>query len=321
MEYIGWLDDPEQDPTALGGKGAGLAILARAGFRIPLGFCVRAPAYAEYIEENDLRRVIREVLATPNLHVPRIARQACAPLTTRVAATRLPDALGRAIGDAYRQLRTMAGPQLIVAARSSALSEDRAGASAAGVYETYLNLRDESALLEAVLRCYRSLWAPRAVQYRAFKHIDGAREAMAVVVMQMIAADVSGVAFTINPLTADRSQMLINASWGLGESVVSGRVTPDQFVVDKGTLAVLERDVARKAVEIVPDPTGASGTILVDVPDPRARRPALNDERLRELGDTCVGIERHFGRPMDIEWALHDGELFILQARPVTGAT
>jgi pyruvate, water dikinase len=319
VSSITWLDDSTRDGADLGGKGASLAALHRAGFRVPPGFCVGASAYREFMDANALTGPVRDVLATPDLRLPKVAREACAALAIHVERARLPESLVSEVRQAYGQLCARTSEKLVVAARSSALSEDAAAASSAGLYETYLNLRDAEAVLDGILRCYRSLWSYRAVQYRAFKKIDSAAEAMAVVVMEMVPSEVSGVAFTVNALTGERDQITINASWGLGEAILSGRVTPDQWVLHKPALAVLSREIYPKEVEMLPDPMGASGIIQAEVPAARAAAPALDDERIRQLGQECLRIEATYGRPMDIEWAFARGELFILQARPVTG--
>lgn len=319
MEFIAWLDDASVDLSDLGGKGASLASLHRGGFAVPLGFCVRASAYQRFIETNRLDEPIRSLLAVPDLHLPKVAREACAAITAQVEQARLPEDLAITIRQAYERLRQRTNAELVVAARSSARSEDGTAASSAGLYETYLNLRDVDAVLDGVLRCYRSLWSQRAVQYRAFKRIDSSREAMAVVIMEMVPAEVAGVAFTVNALTGARDQITINASWGLGEAIVSGRVTPDQFLLQKSSLALLERQIYPKEVEVRPDPSGASGTVHVAVTADRAAAPALTEDQLRELGAVCLRIEDLYGRPVDVEWAFAHGRLYVLQARPVTG--
>lgn len=314
-----WLDDARADIADLGGKGASLAELRRAGFNVPPGFAIVAAGYRRFIDANGLGGLIQQVVATPDLRVPRVAREACTELTSRLERASLPDDLVAAITAGYRELQRRAGPAVVTAARSSAVSEDAAGASSAGLYETYLNLRDQGAVLDGVLECYRSLWTPRAVQYRAFKNIDSAREAMAVVVMEMVPSDVSGVAFTVNPITADRSQITINASWGLGEGIVSGRVTPDQYLLDKSSLAVVSREIHPKEVAVRPQPGGGSGVAVLDLSPEQSELPSLTDGQAQELGETCLRIERHYGRPVDVEWAYAGPTLYILQARPVTG--
>jgi pyruvate,water dikinase len=317
MSVIVWLDAPEAAERRTGGKGASLVELNRGGFPVPPGFVVTAEGYQRFIAFNGLRPAIDQLTATPDLRLPKVARDAVAPLVERLHDAGLPPDLATAIATAYAELHRRGGE--VVAVRSSALSEDAASASSAGLYETYLNLRSAEAVLDAVRRCYASLWTQRAVQYRAFKGLDGHDEAMAVVVMALVPADTAGVAFTANPITGDRDQIVINASWGLGEAVVSGRVTPDNFVLDKGTLAVVSRDIFPKEVEVVPDPGGASGTVQREVAGERAARAAASDNDLRAVGEICRAIEARYGRAVDVEWALADGALYILQARPITG--
>jgi rifampicin phosphotransferase len=251
--------------------------------------------------------------------VPKVAREASAGLVAALAEATIPGDVQAAIDAAYARLHRRDDPGgAVVAVRSSALSEDAASASSAGLYETYLNVRGLPAVLDAVRRCYGSLWSARAVQYRAFKGLGGADEAMAVVVMAQIMSESSGVAFTANPLTGDRNEIVVNASWGLGEAVVSGRVTPDSFVLDKRSLAVIARAVAEKQVEHVADPSGASGTVERPVAGGRMAAPALTDAQLATLGALCREIEAQYGRPVDVEWAVAAGTFFILQARPIT---
>lgn len=318
MADIYWLDEEHAGTAELGGKGAGLARLHRAGLPVPPGFCVASSAYRQFVHENGLAAPIAGLRALRELHLPHVARDACAALAAPLERARLPDSLVEAVGGAYQALRRRTHDGA-VAARSSAHSEDAAAASSAGLYESYLNLRDEAAVLEAVLCCYRSLWSPRAVQYRALRQIDRADEAMAVVVMAMAPSDVAGVAFTINPLTGDGGQITINASWGLGEAIVSGQVTPDHLLLDKSSLAVLAHEVHPKQVETRAAPGGASGTVTVAVPAGRAEAAALSDAQARELAAACLRIERLYGRPVDVEWAFARDRLYVLQARPVTG--
>nr|ALS90115.1 pyruvate phosphate dikinase, PEP/pyruvate binding domain protein [uncultured bacterium] len=326
MSTVGWLTDAASDLTTFGGKGASLAALHRGGFHVPPGFCLLAPAYHRFVQANDLESLIASLLSVPSLNLPKVARDATATLAQALESATLPDDIIQVVSDAYDRLKLRV-PDLVCAVRSSALSEDAAGASSAGLYDTFLNLRDLPAVnlrdlpavLDSIVQCYRSLWTARAVQYRSFKKIDSAREAMAVVVMEMVPSEVSGVAFTVNPVTGDRDQIMINASWGLGEAIVSGRVSPDQFVLRKSDGMVLEREIQSKDAEILPNPNGSSGTIQLSIDPARATIPTLSDRHLLELGATCARIEAHYGRAMDIEWAFARGNLYVLQARPVTG--
>jgi len=317
---IHWLHDcPDPSGAGVGGKGASLARLSAAGFPVPPGFVIGAAAYRAWIEHNALQPRIETLVATPDLRLPRVARAACVPLLEAVADATLPPELVEAAGAAYARLREQRGAALVVAVRSSALSEDGAASSSAGLYETFLNLRDEQSMLEGVANCYRSLWAQRAVQYRAFKQIDSAHEAMGVVVMEMVPARVSGVAFTVNPVTRDAGEIMINASWGLGEAIVSGRVTPDAYIVRKHDLAITGREIFDKEIMVLADPAGQSGTVSVAPPAAKRLSSALSDAELERLARLCLRVEQHYGGPQDVEWAFDDQQLFLLQSRPVTG--
>ncbi len=319
MPVIHWLHDcPDPSAAGVGGKGASLVRLSAAGFPVPPGFVIGAAGYRAWIAHNSLQPRIEALLATPDLRLPKVAREACAAVRDAVEGTALPPDLQEATLSAYRRLREQRGDALVVAVRSSALSEDGAASSSAGLYETYLNLRDEARVLDGVARCYRSLWAHRAVQYRAFKQIDSTREAMAVVVMEMVPARVSGVAFTVNPVTRDSSEIMINASWGLGEAIVSGRVTPDTFVVRKHDLAITGREIYDKEIMILADPDGRSGTVSVEPPPSKRQAAALSDAEVGQLANLCLRVEKHYGGPQDVEWAFDEHDLFLLQSRPVT---
>jgi pyruvate,water dikinase len=319
MSRIVWLNDcPEPQVAGVGGKGGSLVRLCTGGFPVPDGFIITAPGYREWVAHNAIEAEIERLLATPDLRLPKIAREASETLRSRVEGAELPPALAAEVASAYETLRQRRGSAIIVAVRSSALSEDGAVSSSAGLYETYLNIRDEAAVLDGVARCYRSLWAHRAVQYRAFKSIDSRREAMAVVVMELVRADVSGVAFTVNPLTGSPDDVVINASWGLGEAIVSGRVTPDNFVVRKRDLEITGRDIYEKETMILPDPSGRSGTVALAVEAARSRAAALDDEQTVALARLCCRIEEFYGCPQDVEWAIEGKDLYLLQSRPVT---
>jgi phosphoenolpyruvate synthase/pyruvate phosphate dikinase len=316
MTRIVWLQDPAAGSAEVGGKGASLVDLIRGGFPVPDGFVITADGYRRFISANDLQPLIEQVLAAPSLRTPKEARAVAQPLFERVLEAALPPDLEQEASDAYARL--LARGAAVVAVRSSALSEDASSASSAGLYETYLNLKDREAVLDAVRRCYASLWSARAVQYRAFKGLDSRNEAMPVVIMTQVPSEAAGVAFTINPVTGNRDQIVVNGSWGLGESVVSGRVTPDNFILDKRTLQVVGRDISEKEIEIVADPDGGSGVAVRSVERSRVAVPSLTDADLLTLGQVCCAIESRYGRPMDVEWAFAGGSLAILQARPVT---
>jgi pyruvate,water dikinase len=227
------------------------------------------------------------------------------------AGEELTDILRRDIATRYGGL----GDDVPVAVRSSALGEDSAEATFAGQQDTYLWVRGVDAICSAVTKCWASLYSTEAVSYRERFGVEN--PAMGVTIQLMVDAAVSGVMFTCNPVSGDRSMVAINASWGLGLAVVGGEVTPDDYLVSKVTGEVVKQTINDKAVEYVP---AANGTERVDVPEDRRNEPCLDRHTLAALVATAKRVEKHFGSPQDIEWAFdHDGELFILQSRPVTG--
>jgi pyruvate,water dikinase len=203
------------------------------------------------------------------------------------------------------------------AVRSSAISEDGSAASFAGLYDSYLNMVGADEVLDAVHRCYISLWAERAVSYRAGR-TDAADESMAVVVMKLVPSETSGIAFTAHPVTGSLDQVIINSSFGLGEAVVSGQVTPDSFLVDKNSFGLLEREIYPKELAIYPHPEGGGGTVEERLSPDRQREASLTDEQACEVARLAAAVEKHYGSPQDIEWALCEGTLYLLQSRPIT---
>jgi pyruvate, water dikinase len=227
------------------------------------------------------------------------------------AGEELTDALRAEIAARYETL----GGDVPVAVRSSALGEDSAEATFAGQQDTYLWVRGIDDVCDAVTKCWASLYSTEAVSYRERFGVEN--PAMGVTVQLMVDAAVSGVMFTCNPVSGDRSMVAINASWGLGLAVVGGEVTPDDYLVSKVTGEVVKRTISDKAVEYVP---AATGTQRVDVPGDRRTEPSLDDARLATLVAVGKRVEKHFGAPQDIEWAFDPtGDLFVLQSRPVTG--
>ncbi|MGH2592590.1 MAG: PEP/pyruvate-binding domain-containing protein, partial [Anaerolineae bacterium] len=202
-----------------------------------------------------------------------------------------------------------------VAVRSSAVDEDSAGASFAGQHETYLNLVGVDAIAEAIVRCWASARSPRALEYRRQHGLGMENVRLAVLVQQLIAADVSAVVFSANPVTGDRDEVVITASWGLGESIVGGSVTPDTYLVRKSNLAVASRQVADKRRMTVPLP---GGTHEVDVPRFLREQPALEERQLVEAAHLALDLEQTMGCPVDVECCWWEGKLYLLQCRPIT---
>jgi rifampicin phosphotransferase len=224
----------------------------------------------------------------------------------------MPEAIAIAIVTGYQEL-SQGAAWLPVAVRSSATAEDLPGLSFAGQQDTYLNIVGSDAVLDAVKRCWASLWTARAIGYRARNRIPPDQVALAVVVQALIASEVSGVLFTANPLTGRRDEIVIDASFGLGEAIVSGQVEPDHYAVDPQCWQITERKLGTKALAIVPRPDG--GTEHITGGD---SRQALPDEQIVELARVARRVADHFGTPQDIEWAWAGGQLYLLQSRPIT---
>jgi pyruvate, water dikinase len=272
-----WLGDPRSfDAALVGGKAANLSRLARMNHRVPDGFCIPVTVM-EQAHPRELR-----------------------------------DEIAQAISDLMARHRL---PELVVAVRSSAVDEDGSAASFAGQHETFLNIVGVDSIMQAVTRCWESARSERALEYRRKQGLSGERLQLAVLVQQLVASDVSAVVFSANPITGSRDEMMINASWGFGESIVGGTVTPDTFIVRKTDLAVIHRVIADKQRMTVSAPRG---TREVDVPRFLRKEAALNDEQVVEMATLARTLEGTMEHPVDVECAYAGGELYLLQCRPIT---
>src|SRR5215204_1074562 len=315
MTYTAWFDEIGKEDIALaGGKGANLGELSRAGLPVPPGFVVTTTAYDAFVEANGIGdAIVGRALAT-RADDPASFEEVAEGIRALFSGGKVPEEMGDEIRAAYQQLGEDA-LETPVAVRSSATAEDLPAMSFAGQQETYLNVRGAEALLEGVKNCWASLWTARAMAYRARQGIDPATVSLAVVVQRMIEAEAAGVMFTANPSNGRRDQTTISAAWGLGESVVSGSVTPDSMVVEKGSGRVLSRETTNKEVMTV---YIESGTAERPVPEALERKQVLDDEAAATLTRYGATIEQNYGTPQDIEWALAGGEFFIVQSRPIT---
>jgi pyruvate,water dikinase len=299
-----------------GGKGANLGELTHGGFPVPPGFVVGAPAYAAFCDEHGLRARLAELLSGVDVDDTAALEAAASEARAMVEAEPIPAWLESAIREAFANL-AQGDEDITVAVRSSATSEDTASASFAGMNETFLNVRGADDVVAAVRRCWGSLFGARTVFYRAKRGFGQADMDIAVVVQRQIAATRAGVMFTIDPATGDAGHLVIEGAFGLGESVVSGSVSPDRYVVDKSLRAVTAREVRRKELAI--DAATGGGTAQRTLDDDEAMRPVLSDDEVRAVADLGRQVERHYRAPQDTEWAYDaSGSLWILQARPVT---
>ena len=298
----------------LGGKGKSLATMASAGFNVPRGFLVTTSAYRSFVSDNDLQSRIIE-LARPSVVGNRVSfAEAWDNVQALFQAGDLARDVVEEVTAAYRAL----GDALPVAVRSSANAEDLPDLSFAGQQETYLNVRGADQVVAAMRACWASLWTARAINYRHQNGIDQSGVAMAVVVQVMVPSAVSGILFTANPATGERAEMIVNASFGLGEAVVSGEVTPDTYIVDRATGIASETIIGPKEQKTVS--AGNQGTRMEDVSPGERDQARLTDDMLKELTETALAIEKLYdGVPQDIEWAFPpDGSLSLLQSRPIT---
>ena len=311
-EYTLPLADPEATLENVGGKGASLARLANAALPVPGGFHVTTAAYKRFVADNGLQPAILEALAAVDPAQPATLETASRTIAGLFARAPVSPEISDAIAQAYAELP---GEEPVVAVRSSATAEDLPGLSFAGQQETYLNIHGLAAVQDAVKRCWASLWTARAIGYRAQNGIDQGSVSLAVVVQLLVAADAAGVLFTANPVDGRRDQAVITATWGLGEAIVGGLVTPDTLTVEKASSKVVVRETADKQVMTV---RRECGTEEQSTPEALRLRPVLDDRHAGELARYAVRIEELYGMPMDIEWAAVDGKFAILQARPIT---
>ncbi len=308
--YVLPLAEPQATLAVVGGKGASLARLVAAGLPVPGGFHVTTEAYRRFVAENDLQPVILAALQAADPSQPETLEPASRTIREAFSCAPIPGDITEAVACAYRELCDSA-----VAVRSSATAEDLPDASFAGQQDTYLNVTGIEAVLDAVRRCWASLWTARAIAYRMRQGIDPNTVSLAVVVQIMVPADASGILFTANPMTGQRNQAVINAAWGLGEAIVGGLVTPDILIVDKTTSAIVERQIAYKEVMTV---RVDGATAEQPVPENLRDLPILDNVHAADLVRLGTRIEDLYGQPMDIEWTLRNGELAIVQARPIT---
>ncbi|MGV3712881.1 PEP/pyruvate-binding domain-containing protein [Pseudolysinimonas sp.] len=321
--YVTFFDD-KCDPRLelLGGKCASLVALTAAGLSVPPGFAVTTASFETFLDRAGIRTRIAALLDRLDTTDVRKVDAASAEIRAAIEETPVPDDVREAFDTAYERLQSRFPQPVPVAVRSSATAEDLPDASFAGQQDTYLWLLGRDEVAEHVRRCWASLYTSRAITYRMQNHIPDEGLSMAVAVQKMVNARSAGVAMTIDPATGDRAVISIDSSWGLGELVVSGLVTPDHVKVDKVMLSVVAQTVGDKHVELVPDTDGRR-VIEVPVDDARRAETSLTHEEIVAVATIAKRAEKHFGSPQDIEWAidreLPDGEnLMLLQSRPET---
>jgi pyruvate, water dikinase len=325
-ELVSWFENLRvTDIPSVGGKNASLGEMINAGLPVPPGFAVTAFSYEKFINETKLTekiyKIIDEVIIDKN--DPKLYDVASKKIREVIEKTLIPKDIEAAVKKAYKDMNKRLGlKETFVAVRSSATAEDLPDASFAGQQETYLNVRGPEDLMAKVLKCWSSLFTPRAIFYRNEKGFAHEKVFISVGVQKMVNSRAAGVMFTLNPLTGDKDEIMIEGNFGLGETVVSGAVNPDNFSIDKKTCTIKERRIAKKTIEYIRDPKSGK-TIHLEIPEERQKVQCVSDDEVEKLARIALLIEKHYAKPMDIEWAIDQDlpfpeSVFIVQARPET---
>ncbi|MGD2098846.1 MAG: PEP/pyruvate-binding domain-containing protein [Desulfobacterales bacterium] len=324
MNYI--LDFEKLDKNSLpvvGGKNASLGEMIKAAIRVPPGFAVTTDSYLLFITDAEIKNQIIERISDLDPDDVEALNNASADVQALIKKTPMPAAVRQAIQDGYSRLCEKCVVESVpVAVRSSATAEDLPTASFAGQQDTYLWIQGVDPVISKVQNCWASLYTPRAIAYRIKNEFPHEKVLISVGIQKMVNSRAAGVMFTLNPTDGDISKVVIEGSWGLGETVVSGSVNPDKFVVDKVMQEINERTISTKHIECVYD-IEKGETIDADVADDMQCTCCLADDEIKALVSTAKNIEKHYGRPMDIEWAIDKDfpfpeNIFIVQARPET---
>lgn len=312
MKYVVRLNEIGKDDTLLvGGKGANLGEMFQSQFPVPDGFCLTSESYDVFINENNFEGIIDDYLKKIYLQEA-YAYKLSHELIDILSKGKLPLVVETEIKELYKKF----GESERVAVRSSATAEDLPEASFAGQQETYLNIRGEKNLIDTIKKCFASLWSDRAIAYRKETGFDKKKISLAVVVQKMIESDVSGVLFTVNPTNQNKKEMMINASYGLGEAVVSGMVTPDTVIWDRRRNEISNKILGSKEISIIYEESG--GTIQIDNDEEKRKSFAISTREIQDLTKLAEKIEKHYAYPQDIEWAIKNNKIYILQARAIT---
>ena len=302
------------DGELVGGKGANLGEMTRAGFPVPPGFVITVNAYQSFLKENNLEGKIYPLLNKLDVDNAADLETVAKAVQRMVLGSPVPDSVVKEIFAAYKKL-SGAFRQELVAVRSSATAEDMPGASFAGQQATYFNIKGEANLVNSVRQCWASLFSPRSIFYRVQNKFSHEHVLIAVVVQKMIQSEASGVMFSINPVTNEKDRIVIESIWGIGELIVQGSVIPDSYIVQKETFDILTKEVSTQDVQL----TKHNGlTKQVRVPSEIRQKQKITDGEIIALARFADKLQKHYYYPQDIEWAKEKGKLYITQTRPVT---
>ncbi|WP_446009116.1 PEP/pyruvate-binding domain-containing protein [Candidatus Electrothrix sp.] len=302
----------KKDTAIVGGKGANLGELTKAGFPVPPGFVITTQGYSEFFASLGLEKELDQLSRAEAKGLERY----CALIREIITSTEFPALPSKAIFDAYDQLIQVRGSSIFCAVRSSATTEDLQDASFAGQHGTYYYV-DRTNLLHMVRLCWASLWNAEAVSYRFAHGIEHAAAQMAVVVQEMIRADVSGITFTVNPVS-QAEEIVIESSWGMGAALVDGRVTPDHYILDRNSLQLRDRRIACKRFMVSSSLQDSTESRLEEVPSEKQQQETLEPDQISKVAHWAIRAEKHFGSPQDLEWAITDNTFYLLQSRPIT---
>lgn len=314
MKTLLWFNEIDKDDgSRVGGKGANLGEMMKAGFPVPNGFVVTAGSYFQMLEENNLKTQIKELLHNLDIENPKQLQRASASIKKIIEKADIPDNIDRDVRAAYHKLGK--GKEVYVAVRSSATAEDLPEASFAGQQETFLNVKGDSSLVHHVRLAWASLFEPRAIYYRERQGFDHLKVGIAVPVQKMIQSDVSGIMFTINPTNNDKTTIVIETIWGLGEMIVQGAYTPDHYEVDKNSFQILKKVISKQKLEMI---KSGHKNIERKVPKSRKDKIKLTESQIIEIAKIGQKLQQHYFFPQDIEWAMDNGVMYIVQTRPIT---
>lgn len=307
----------KKDLPLVGGKGANLGEMTQAGFPVPYGFAITVEAYDTFLDENHLREFIDETLKTTDRNNADDLQKAALKIQKKLMKSRVPKDVARDTIEAYKKLskKSKYKNKALVAVRSSATAEDLPDASFAGQQATFLNVKGEATLLEKAKECWASLFTARAIFYREENKIQHDKVKISVIVQIMVQSDVSGVMFSVDPVTNDKERIIVEAVWGLGEMIVQGAVVPDTYNVQKETFSILSKEISDQSVQLVKK---GQKTFETKVPKKLVGKQKISNDEIIALAKLADKLQAHYYFPQDIEWAKEGDELFITQTRPIT---
>lgn len=300
----------KNDVGIAGGKGASLGEMTQAHIPVPPGFVILSDAFERFISETGISADIDAILHRVKHQDTNSVEKASEEIRAIILSTEIPKDIAEEVKKEFVSLDAT-----FVAVRSSATAEDSSTDAWAGQLDSFLNT-SQTELLENVKKCWASLFTPRAIFYRFEKDLHHNKISVAVVVQKMIQSEVSGIAFSVHPVTEDYNQMIIEAGFGLGEAIVSGSVTPDSYILEKVPRRIIDINVSTQTRGLFQNPAG--GNEWLDIKEPEASSQVLSEKQISELADLVVAIENHYGFPCDIEWAFEKGKFYIVQSRPIT---